>query len=388
MIKKILFFVLFFVSSYIVHADETISINIGNDRIVTQGDTVNLIAEIGGTCSNFNISTIYWQELSDRGDWVTIQSGGTGNLSYSFSAIETKQVRAEIRCPQGVGPLFFSEIISNDIVNITVNLPSSVLVNAGSNKKVSVGTNVNLVGNISGTDASCSIFDYQWSQISGTSVEITNSGQMFVNSKTYNSASFVFPNTKDNLEFKLLVSPQSCADSLYTYSGTVLYGLNSGGGYDYSQRKYEEANYLYSDQKIIDDLNLSLKILREHNYPYLTINWNDLGGKGYVEYFLEYSTGSKFDSFNTLKTKELMHNFFLKDIDQDSFVHYFRVKACYNSKCSGYSNIVKYVSEDYLHITCNKIDLLDFSDIFTGVTTIIDKYYKVICNDCGQKNNK
>gem|GEM_PF-6426478 len=60
-----------------------------------------------------------------------------------------------------------------------------------------------------------------------------------------------------------------------------------------------------------------------------------------------------------------MYNFFLKDLKQDSFVHYFRVKACYNSKCSGYSNVVKYISEDYLHITCNKVDLLDFSDIFT-----------------------
>lgn len=122
MYKFLIFIVLLFLNfSNSVNADETINIEIWNDRAVNKSDTVNIIAEIWGTCSNFSISTVSFMELNSKWDWVTMQSWWIWDLSYSFVADSSTQIKAEIKCPQWTGPLYFSEIKAEDIISITVS---------------------------------------------------------------------------------------------------------------------------------------------------------------------------------------------------------------------------------------------------------------------------
>lgn len=121
MIKKNLFILCFnLLFCFNVFADETITIDIWNDRNVTSWNTVNIIAEVWWDCSNFSISQVYFMEQNDKWDWWTIQSGWVSDTTYTFVATETKQIKALINCPQWAWPLFFSQISDDDIITVTV----------------------------------------------------------------------------------------------------------------------------------------------------------------------------------------------------------------------------------------------------------------------------
>ncbi len=58
-------------------------------------------------------------------------------------------------------------------------------------------------------------------------------------------------------------------------------------------------------------------------------------------------------------------------------------------KCSDYSDIVKYHSEDYLKISCKKeIKTIDYSDVFDYDNSFIDDYFKVKCTKCNTKQKQ
>lgn len=383
MLRKIVLFVLFFVSCFVIktYADETITIDIWSDRTVNHWDTVNINATIWWDCSNFNYSTIYWQEQDDKLDWVTLQSGWTWNLLYSSTATWTKQLRAQIRCPQWTWPLFTSEITSNDTITINVN-PLLPTVNAWSDSYYRVWTNINLAWTINWTDSSCTTFDYQWEQISWPVVEITNSWQLLVNSNTYNNASFVFPDTSDNISFRLNVTPQSCANAWNTYSWSVTYSKKTWWWKSYFAKTQDEANVLFFDTWSIDNIKLILNLSKDNYSPFLYLWWNNIWWNWHINYVLQYSTWASFQTINQIETKEIFYNYEEKLLDYDYLIHYFRLKACYNNKCSDYSNVVKHYTEDYLNIYCNNIKLPKFEDIIDNDDLFLDDYYTVECIKC------
>ncbi len=125
MFKKIFVVIVFcLLWIFFVYADENVTIDIGGDLTVNSGNTVNLLATFGGSCSNINLSTIYWMEKNDKWDRVSQQSWWTGNVNYSFVASETKQVKAKIECPIGEWPIFTNQVTAEDIITITVSTGS------------------------------------------------------------------------------------------------------------------------------------------------------------------------------------------------------------------------------------------------------------------------
>jgi hypothetical protein len=392
MIKRVILLLLLTSSFFILNtfADESITIDIWSDRTVNLWDTVNINATIWWDCSNFAISTIYFMEQNPRWDWATLQSWGTWNLLYSFTATGSKQIKAQIRCPQWSWPIYVSEIIWEDIINITVNSPTPI-VNAWTNTSFSSWDLVSLSWNITWTDSSCTVFDYLWEQISWPTVEITNSWTTSVNSNTYSLASFTFPYTTESIWLKLNVTPQSCANAGNTYSWTVTYSKRSswwGWWRSHYSRMLDEANSLFFDTWTIDNINLELNINKEKYSPYLDFTWNNIGWDWHILYILEYSTWSEFIWSKQFDTNEKFYNLEETLIDINSYIHYFRLKACYQWKCSNYSPVLKYYREDYIKITCNKCNKLqNFDDVLSWVDYLLEDYFKITCKECW-KNKK
>jgi hypothetical protein len=125
----------------------------------------------------------------------------------------------------------------------------------------------------------------------------------------------------------------------------------------------------------------------------LRFYWDGIWWNWQVNYILEYSTGSNFSTWNTISfnTTESFYQFIEYWLDINSYIHYFKVKACYWDKCSDYSDIVRYYSEDYLPLTCKKeIETIDYSDVFDYDDSFIDDYFQVKCTKCNikQKNDE
>lgn len=392
--NKIYLILILFLGGFLNHcfADETITIDIWDHRTVNYWDTVNINAVFSWSCSNFDLSTTYFMELNDRSDWVTIQSWWTGNILYSFTATWSKQVRWEIRCPQGTWWIFNSEITANEIINITVNPLSIPTVNAWSNTSYNSWDTVNLSGSIIWADPSCSIFNYQWEQINWIGVEIINSWSIS-ESTSYTGASFIFPDTTESVQFRLNVTPESCANAWNTYSGTVTFSKQSSwwwGWSSYSSRMRWEAESLFYDTGSIEKINLKLKLEKQDYSPILKFYWDGIWWNWQVNYILEYSTGSNFSTWNTLyfNTTESFYQFIEYWLDINSYTHYFRIKSEYYWKQSKYSNIIKYYTEDYVKIACNNSKLPNFDDVFDYDDSFIDDYFKVKCTKCNKKQKQ
>lgn len=266
-------------------------------------------------------------------------------------------------------------------IKIKENIP---IVDAWSNVSYISWDNVNLSWSINWTDPSCTTFDYLWEQISWPIVDITNSWQLLVNSKSYNNASFVFPDTTENIQLRLNVTPQSCANAWNTFSWSVTYSKKTWWWWrSYYSRMLDEANYLFSSSWSIDKISLNLSLIKNNYTPFIYFTWNNLWWDAHIVYTLEYSTWSNSESYFIYDTREKFYNLYDNLLDENSFIHYFRIKACYLWKCSHYSNVVKYYTEDYLKITCNNnIKLPKFDDSIDSYDLFIDDYYKVKCIKC------
>jgi len=192
--------------------------------------------------------------------------------------------------------------------NIEIKDPT---VNAWTNTNYNSWDTVNLSGSITWTDSSCTAFDYQWEQVSWPTVEIINSWANLVSSKSYTGASFVFPNTTENIVLRLNVTPESCANAWNTYSGTVTYSKYSQTwwwwwGSSYSSRMRREAENLFYDTGSIEKILLNLKLEKQNYSPILRFYWDSIWWNWQVNYILEYSTWNDFSTWNTkiFNTKE------------------------------------------------------------------------------------
>ncbi len=298
---------------------------------------------------------------------------------YTFSPTSPFQLKSLLTC-------FPSWNTGLDIINVTIKDP---LIVAGDNVAYTAWTIVNLSWNVSRT--SCTSFDYQWEQISGPIVEIINSWQMMVNSNIYDSASFIFPDTTEDIVMKLNVTPQSCYHSLHTYSGMVVYSKYSwGGGWggwwgiSYNSIMQDEAKKLFADTGSIDKIDLHLRLNRNVYSPTINLSRDNIGWDGQIYYTLEYSTGSNFRNFQKFETTSREYSLLGTVLDTTSWVHYFRVNAWYLGESSNYSNIVTYYTEDYLNIDCKKNckNIVSFDDILLDIDVLLEWMLNVSCSVC------
>lgn len=299
---------------------------------------------------------------------------------YTFTATSPFQLYALLTC-------FPSGLTWSDAIVISIKDPT---ISAWSDASISPNTTVWLVGTVS--DTPCTVFDYQWEQISGPVVEISNSWQFMVNSSIYDSASFVFPDTTESIKMKLLVTPQSCYHAGVTYSGIVTYTkLSSGGwwwGWGWSSVNHQNtAAQLFANTWTIEDIVLDLHVQKNSYAPLFHVYRNNIWWDGYIEYILEYSTWSDFDYTTKFATTSRELSLPESILDPHAQVHYFRLKAWYMGKYSHYSKIVRYYPEDYLPIYCTNCcnGWVRYDDVLLDIDVLLEWIFNVSCTSCHKK---
>ena len=136
----------------------------GNDQSADEQTTVTLSG--GGSDTDGTIASYVWSQLS--GTSVTLTNANTATTSFTAPLLTTQeQLSFRLTVTDNEGASATDDII------ITVNpvnaLPSA---NAGSDQSVDEQTTTTLSG--SGSDTDGSIASYAWSQLSGSSVTLSN----------------------------------------------------------------------------------------------------------------------------------------------------------------------------------------------------------------------
>jgi len=177
----------------------------GTDRTVDE--QVAVILSGRGEDNDGTISGYHWLQIS--GTPIALSDTNSKTLSFTTPSL----VQADV--------LSFSlKVIDNegatdiDNINLTVNpINKAPIANAGNDKTVEENTSVTLVGSASDEDGT--IVDYNWSQISGTEVNLSN--------KNTPTVSFISPNLTeiDILKFKLTVTDNEGSDDSSTVRVTV-----------------------------------------------------------------------------------------------------------------------------------------------------------------------
>lgn len=376
MFKNLFFILLFLFVSYNFSYATWLSLNIewwtSKEVYYNENVSFNALATFPEWCSSTWITwtkTIWWFPFPSI---ITLWTWP--NLTTSFTSNTNITVTASCDASSVVTFLF-----------VTIKDPT---VNAWGNTNYNTWDLVNLSGSITWTDSSCTVFNYEWEQISWPGIVINNPTQNEFNSSTYSNANFIFPDTTENIVLKLKVTPQSCYHAGNTYSGTVTFSKNINTWSrkrSYSSRMREEAEKLFYDNESIENIKLNLKLEKQDYSPILHFYWDNIWWNWQVKYVIEYSTENNFSIWNTIlfNTTDSFYQFIEYWLDANSFIHYFRIKSEYYWKQSNYSNIVKYYSEDYLDISCKKEKkLVNFDDIFYSYDFLLDDVFKVKCNSC------
>jgi hypothetical protein len=185
----------------------------GADQSVNEGATVELSGS--GTDSDGNIVSYSW--LQEAGTVVAITNADQANASFvapMVSASEILLFRLTVTDDDGADG---SDTVSVTVNNVPIPPPpppnQAPTANAGVDQTVDEGATVSLSG--TGTDSDGNIEAYNWQQISGLGVMITNAGMA--------NASFTAPNveaTKDLL-FRLTVTDDDGATGSDTVTITV-----------------------------------------------------------------------------------------------------------------------------------------------------------------------
>ena len=157
--------------------------NAGLNQIVNFGDTVVLNGKDSADAQS-EIASYQWQQVNG----LPITLTNANQMSSSFTA------------PDLAGALVFSLTVTDtdgyvdkDMTTVTVNNPPTA--NAGDNRVVNFGDQVQLRSNSTDTDGN--IVSYQWQQVTGTPVNLANASEA--------NANFISPNKAGELSFELTV---------------------------------------------------------------------------------------------------------------------------------------------------------------------------------------
>ncbi len=270
------------------------------------------------------------------------------------------------------------------------------VVSAGFDSSYNPGDIVNLSGNIIWQHSSCTTFLAKWEQVSGTTIELSHTGEIFMSSSSFTGVSFTYPSSKEPIVMRLRVSPQSCAQWWNTYSGTITYSkivvpqVSWWWGWVSSATLMQETKTLFADTGSIAKISLRLNIVNNSSLSSIILYWNSIGGDGYTYYQLEYSTGSTFEPKQTRRyeTTSTLYDIPRNFLDANSSVHYFRVRAGYLDAVSAYSPVLVHYTEDYLPIVCHGCKKLPtFSDIWDTFDVWMYDIFHTKCPSCKRNSN-
>ena len=188
-------------------------VDAGNDLSVPENTTVALTASAND--SDGTITLYSWQQISGTPINFTgnnspninfttpILSGGVTELTLSFSITVTDDAGAT----------------ATDTVTVIVTANSTNIVptvNAGSDKTVNENSNVIL--DASASDSDGSIVSYQWNQLSGNTISLTDANN---SQSSFTAPSLQDPNIDENYSFEVVVTDDKGATASDTVTITV-----------------------------------------------------------------------------------------------------------------------------------------------------------------------
>ncbi len=172
--------------------------NAGNNQTVTSNNLVTLNAE--SSTDDLVITEYKWEQVSG----VTISLNNANESIASFTA------------PYTAGTLSFLLTVSdndkqtsNDTISVKVNEPASI---ATAHAGIDAFYNINQLAILNGSlsSSTAKITSYQWSQLSGATVEINNSNS--------EKASFTPPDNEEVLQFQLTIIDENGISSIDSVS--------------------------------------------------------------------------------------------------------------------------------------------------------------------------
>jgi bacillolysin len=188
--------------------------NAGSDDIVTGGTLYTLDGSLSSDPdTGDSIASYNWTQLS--GTTVSLSDPTVASPGFTApNVVETLEFSLTITDTLGAS--------ASDSVLITI-LNTAPTANAGSDDLVNVGAIYTLDGSLSSDpDTGDAIASYNWIQLSGTTVSLSD--------PTVASPSFTAPNVAETLQFSLTVTDTVGASDMDTVQVTVSIPVSTGGG--------------------------------------------------------------------------------------------------------------------------------------------------------------
>lgn len=285
------------------------------------------------------------------------------------------------------------------IISINNIDESSPSINAWSDQNINIWNTVTLNWTKTWFPSSGCDFTYSWTA-DDTLVTISNSWLLVW--ATFETNIFTWSITI-NIWLQTIVSSSdmthdSCGSEIrWTYTDSLIvnvisWSTSSGGWWkSHATRMREEAVELFSDETSISNIELLLQGKPIFTNILYGLDWNYIWWDWEIQYELQYSTGKAFDTLLTIdkygynKTiKSRSYSVYINDLNKDSIIHYFRVRAFYKDKYTNWSNIVSYVNEDdplskykVKCIWCDKS--INYKDIWDTPDLLIEKELILNC---------
>ncbi len=193
--------------------------NAGDDQNVSAAETVNLSGS--GTDSDGSIVSYAWTQ--DSGTALTLTGADSANASFDSSgADDAGEVLIFILTVTDDDGATATDNVSITVAAPDVNSPPNA--EAGDDQSVAFSATVNLSG--SGTDSDGTIASFAWTQVSGTTVNLTDANT--------ENASFTAPSTAGEIVLQLMVTDNEGETATDTVSITVVAPLTANAGIDQS----------------------------------------------------------------------------------------------------------------------------------------------------------
>lgn len=303
-------------------------------------EKVNLIWQVSWVDSSCSL-TYSWVRNWWTGSPITIYNPNTLNSAYFYGPNETVWGQ-NIIIDFVVTVSWCSDAWTyTDSVIYAVD-PYFLNTVAGDDISLNELSTVNLSWTYYGATYSCSSPTYQWTQ-TGTNMSIDLFDESLATSRQF---SFSAPSVGSSQNFQL----EFTVDCWFTSKKDLLILTINDISSTWSSRVSQAANIA---DRIFSTVNLdNIKLVLQKNetikLPALEYYWNDLWWDWLIKYEFQISADKNFSKYETYSS--VFNRVYLiedKTIKLNPIV-YMRVRAIYNGKASGYSEVLKYIDIDRL----------------------------------------
>lgn len=157
----------------------------------------------------------------------------------------------------------------------------------------------------------------------------------------------------------------------------------------YSDRMRDEARKLFKDEESIWKIEITLE--KEEEIWWIDLSWNNIWWTNQVQYEVQWDWKSDFKNPKSrwIKWRNIS---FSNDNFKNNEIAYIRVRATYGWKSSNWSNVLRYIPNQWIlfdfRVSCsNECSNISYDDIFLDPDFLMDIFMDPAI-DCSCKNKK